>query len=481
MAGHENDSGPQRDAEPLNRARVGGTVGADLAPATIKLDSGATRALLLTLGAMSVAGGLPLIVLPAISRRPDLASFLFVAAAVGIVILARPQWLVPGFIAFTWTSIGASYFGGVSPVELGGLALLAAAAVNALTRREVARDALVVMALLGLPLLAASLLSTEQPALPVNRLRDLTFIFLTALTVRGRAGMERTVAMLAAIGIFLGLGAVHSVLVHPTALFPLQVGTSDLGAPRAAGPFQESNFYALSMAALLPFALYVAARGGAWRALGLASALSVLAGVLATGSRGGLVAAITGVILFALWARQRRLLWTALAVILLAAVVLLPLFSTQVESSTQRSVSGRATENRIAVAMFADHPLTGVGPGEYLNLYRDYARRIGNDDRPVRASHSLVLESAAEQGLVGLAGLLAVALALITAVRRRGAHRTMIGRALLSALLIYAIGSVFLHGSQLRLPYILIGLVLALNASVDPGGETTPGRQRTHE
>lgn len=468
MAGHQSDSGPQRDAEPLIPARVADNVGADLAPATIKLDSGATRALLLTLGAMSVAGGLPLIVLPAISRRPDLASLLFVAAAVGIVILARPQWLVPAFIAFTWTAIGAAHFGGVSPVEFGGVALLAVAAVNALNRREVARDALVVMALLGLPLIAASLLSVEQPALPFDRLRDLTFIFLTALTVRGQLGMERTVTMLAAVGVFLGLGAVHSVLVHPTALFPLQLEASGLEVPRAAGPFQESNFYALSMAALLPFALYVGARGGAWRALGFFSALSLLAGVLATGSRGGLVATIAGVILFALWARQRRLLWTALAVMLLAVVVLLPLFSTQVESSTKRSVGGRATENRIAVAMFADHPLTGVGPGEYMNLYREYSRKIGNDPRPVRASHSLVLESAAEQGLIGLAGLLGVGLALIGAVRRHGVHRTLVGRALLSSLLIYAIGSLFLHGSQLRLPYVLIGLVLALAASVPP-------------
>jgi putative inorganic carbon (hco3(-)) transporter len=149
-------------------------------------------------------------------------------------------------------------------------------------------------------------------------------------------------------------------------------------------------------------------------------------------------------------------------------VLLLPVFASQLESSKQRSIGGRATENRIALAMFADHPIIGVGPGQYTNRYRDYSRKIGNDPRPVRASHSFVLEVAAEQGIVGLAGLVGVVLAMITAVRRRGAHRNLLGRALITSLLVYAIGSLFLHGSQLRLPYIVIGLILALDGSVRP-------------
>jgi O-antigen ligase len=429
-------------------------------------DDSSRRALVFA--AAFVAESVAVAMLLTVSRRPDLALPLFLAAAVGIVILARPQWLVPVFAAFTWTAIGASHLGGVSPVETGGLVLLAVGSLQALSRREVAGEAVLIMVLLGLPIVAASLLSPEQAGVPFDRLRDLSFIFLIALTLHGAPGVERAVTMLAVAGIFLGLGAVYSVLVHPTGLFPLQVGEVGLEAPRAAGPFQEANFFALSMAALLPFALYLGARGGAWRVLGYAAALCLLAGVLATGSRGGLAASIVGVIVFALWARQRQVLWGSLAVCLAAIAVLLPVFATQAQSSTKRSVGGRATENRIALAMFADHPLTGVGPGEYEVLYQNYSRRIGNDPRPVRASHSLVLEVAAEQGLVGLAGLLGVALVLIAAARRRGAQRTLLGRALLTALAIYFVGSLFLHGSQLRLPYILVGLLLALDASRRP-------------
>jgi O-antigen ligase len=425
------------------------------------------------LGAALIAGCLPLLVFPAMARRPDLTPLLFVAAAAASVLLARPQWLVPVFAGLTWTAIAASEFGGVSPVELGGLALLAVAAAHAVTRRQVAAEALVVIALLGLPVIVTSLLSPDQPGVPVHRLRDLSFIFLIALTLRGRLDVERAVTVLAAVGVFLGVGAAYSVLVHPTGLFPLQLEPSGVLAQRAAGPFHESNFFALSMAALLPFALRVAARGGAWQALGFSAALSVFAGVLATGSRGGLVASLAGVGVFALWTRQHQVVRASL-VMLVAAVLLLPVFASQLEGSKQRSIEGRAAENRIALAMFADHPLIGVGPGQYMNRYRDYSRKIGNDPRPVRASHSLVLEVAAEQGIVGLAGLLGAVLAMITAVRRRGAHRDLLGRALITSLLVYAIGSLFLHGSQLRLPYILIGLILALDGSVRsrPGSTT---------
>jgi O-antigen ligase len=417
------------------------------------------------LTAALIAGCLPLVALPAMSRRPDLAPLLFLLGAAGSVILARPQWLAPVFAGVTWTAIGASQFGGVSPVELGGLVLLGVALAHAVTRRQVAGEALVVMALLGLPIIVASMLSADQAGIPVNRLRDLTFVFLIALTLRGERDVERATTVLAAIGIFLGAGAAYSVLVHPTALFPLQLEPSGLPAQRAAGPFQESNFYALAMAALLPLALRVLARGGAWQVLGFSSVLCIFAGVLATGSRGGLVASIAGVAVFTLWTRQRQVLRGSIVLLLLGAL-LLPVFGSQLESSSQRTVGGRAAENRIALAMFADHPLTGVGPGEYMIRYRDYARKIGNDPRPVRASHDLVLEIAAEQGIVGLAGLLGAVLAMVTAIRRRGANRTVLGQALVTSLLVYAIGSLFLHGSQLRLPYILIGLTLALDGSV---------------
>jgi O-antigen ligase len=140
----------------------------------------------------------------------------------------------------------------------------------------------------------------------------------------------------------------------------------------------------------------------------------------------------------------------------------LPLFAAQSQSSQQRGVSWRLSENRIAVAMFADHPIAGVGPDRYTDLYRDYARRIGNDPRARRYAHSLPLQIAAEQGVVGVIGwLTALVLAVALALRRR-AWEDPVARTFVLALATYLFGSLFLHGSQLRIIYVLLGAVLAM-------------------
>jgi O-antigen ligase len=128
-------------------------------------------------------------------------------------------------------------------------------------------------------------------------------------------------------------------------------------------------------------------------------------------------------------------------------------------------VEGRATENLVAVHMFADHPLAGVGPGEYAVLYRDYTREIGSDDRSLRAPHSLPLEIAAEQGLGGIVAWLTVAAVLVVTIIRQRLLQSLLGRTLVVAIATYLTGSLFLHGSQLRLLFILVGLVLALAAA----------------
>jgi O-antigen ligase len=398
--------------------------------------------------------------------NPRVGPILVGGAAVGIALAWRPAWIVPAFLALTWCSIETPVFGGLpSPVETGGMVLLGAVGWRSLSRTDAARPPLLIAALLAAPAVASALLSGEGMA-HLDELRDLSFLFIAALGLRTVVDVRRATIALAAVGIILGAGAAWSVLVHGTTLFPV-VTEEAVGAgalPRAAGPFGEPNFFALSMAALIPIALLNVAAGGARRLLGAASVVALLAGVLATGSRGALLASGVGITAMALVAGGARTRVAAVAAIVTVAA-LLPLFATQARGSEGRTVSGRATENRIALSMFADHPLTGVGPGRYPGLYRDYARRIGNDRRSGRASHSLPLQIAAEQGVAGLVGwATALAVALGT-VLRRGAWQSVTGRALLIATATYLVGSLFLHGSQLRLPFVLAGMALALSAA----------------
>jgi O-antigen ligase len=412
--------------------------------------------------ALVIAGaGLELVTL-----RPA-ALPLFLATVVGLGALAlRPVWIVPVFAALTWTAVGQGFFGPISPVETGGLVLLAFAAYRSLTRPLVARDALLAIALVGLPLIATALLGQAGPAMPVGALKDLSFLFVVALGVSSIRDAERLASALAITGLVLGAGAIFSVVVGSTSLFPLYTDPTGNQAARAAGPFGEPNFFALSLAALVPFALHVAGRGG-WRLpLGLLSAAALGGGVLATGSRSGVLAAVLALLVHAWLSRERAARFAAVATLVLALLAL-PVFAAQSNSSFQRTVGGRETENLIAAAMFADHPLVGVGPSTYPLLYRDYTRRIGNDPRVDREPHSLPLQIAAEQGLAGILGWIGL---LVLIVRLTIAHRvwtTRVGLTLLVSLGTYAFGSLFLHGSQLRVPYMLVGALIAVAWATD--------------
>jgi O-antigen ligase len=145
-----------------------------------------------------------------------------------------------------------------------------------------------------------------------------------------------------------------------------------------------------------------------------------------------------------------------------------PLFGAQLTSAGDRDISARLNENRIALAMWADHPVTGIGPNQYGGLFRDYARKYGSDPRTDRAAHSLPLQIISEQGLFGVVAWCVAGLLVFRYARARDVWALPVGRAVIVALGTYLAGSLFLHGSQLRLPFILAGLIFALGARRAP-------------
>ena len=425
--------------------------------------------LLVGVGAGLLAVALAATALQGLSFTPQALPAIVMLAVVGPWLLSRPHWVIPLFVAATWTSFGRGTFGGLpTPVELGGPLLFGVAAWYALPRLRVARDVAVVCALVCAPVLTAGLLSPVDPRIDISFVRNITFLVIVALGLRSAADVERAGIALCWTGILLSIGGVLSVTAGPVGPFLItDEGNPDLGisAPRAAGAFGDPNFFALSLAAIIPFALHLTSLPE-WRhrLLGAASLVALMAGIFSSGSRGGLLAAGVGVIVFGLASPIRGARLATVATVLLG-VLLVPLFGSVLGTSANREVGGRATENFVAVHMFLDHPLTGVGVGEYPTLYRDYTRYIGDDPRVLRLPHSLPLEIAAEQGVVGILGWAAALFILLRLVIAKQLWRSSIGRATVLALVVYLVGSLFLHGGQPRLLFMLMGLVLALAAS----------------
>ena len=139
----------------------------------------------------------------------------------------------------------------------------------------------------------------------------------------------------------------------------------------------------------------------------------------------------------------------------------------QAEVVTEPGFRGRVSEMLAGIQMFQDHPLGGVGLGNYETFYLQYSAGIGIDPRQEdRDAHSLPIEVAAETGVVGL---FAFGVLLLTIVRRvYAACRQAVDGADLSlttavaiALIGYLTTSLFLHDAYQQQLWIVAALAYA--------------------
>ena len=254
---------------------------------------------------------------------------------------------------------------------------------------------------------------------------------------------------------------------------------------RILGTFGSPNSYAQVLVVLVPLAfdrLLNERRLLARFAAGFALVMVVLT-VIFTFSRSGFLA--LAVVAFLTLLRYRPKLETLLIGLALAATLALFMPAQYTErlstltsflpgstSSAQSEVSfrGRINEYAVGFLMFADYPFLGVGLKNYPANYLEYSPRVGIDPRrEQRAPHSLYIEVAAEQGILGV---LAFALILIAVFRGTARAARQFGemglrrvQSMTSALSIGMIGyltaSFFVHGSYPRPFWLLVGILLA--------------------
>jgi putative inorganic carbon (hco3(-)) transporter len=140
------------------------------------------------------------------------------------------------------------------------------------------------------------------------------------------------------------------------------------------------------------------------------------------------------------------------------------------QSAMETSVSGRLAEMAAATILFAEHPLSGIGfamfEGRYQDISANYDMMLRGEDR---SAHSLYLETAAEQGVVGLAALLfllgaslrAVQLAYRQAVRMNDAALVNALRALTAAAAGLFVSAIFLHDAYAQHFWLVLALLFA--------------------
>lgn len=289
------------------------------------------------------------------------------------------------------------------------------------------------------------------------------------------------------------LGMINEFLLGNSASFGgFETVTNYLGVgvetARHAGPLEDPNFWGRLLVMGLPLSLALTQR--TWtagrRSLAVGAALCtvlMLAGVYLSGSRGAFIGAGLAIVAYPLCLGARRGVLVAAAA-LGVALLAVPgvgsrLFSYGMGPGVQwaaedGSVLSRLATQRVAIEMAADRPITGVGPGGYLEAFGQYAAQGQVVIDRVIAPHNLYLGLLAETGVIGLLAFLAllgagIGLAGHTLWLTRGMteeDRTRIrpyAAAVVAGILGWAATSIFLHLSYARAVIFVVCLAAALN------------------
>ena len=180
---------------------------------------------------------------------------------------------------------------------------------------------------------------------------------------------------------------------------------------RGGGTF-EPNVTSQFLQMALPFAaIYFLAAAGRRRFLYLAIFFWAAAAMFVTFSRGGWLgaAAALAIVVAATWLKKRAVgapTWALAAMTAAGVILLIPaaaVILARGAQGDQLSASYRLADWRAAFAMIRDHPLLGVGKGNYLELARLY--NPWTLEYPV---HNVFLLSWAETGILGLGAFVAL-------------------------------------------------------------------------
>jgi O-antigen ligase len=282
------------------------------------------------------------------------------------------------------------------------------------------------------------------------------------------------------------VGALVSVvagLIPGTPVSSDVAGTAE--ASRLVGSYGDPNFLAAGLVPAMALTAGLAAviRQPRWRAVLLACAAVLAIGLIATGSRGGLVAAGVAGVGALLVARGQRL--SIVAIVATVALIGGLWVATTSSSSLDRirdfgTGTGRVDLWTIAIRMGDAQPVNGVGLGGFPEASSKYLRRPGRLqsgqlasklvlDKPHEA-HNTYLQMFAETGIVGLALLVAVIAAVFRATwmaarafeRSSRPHFAALAWSVLIAQVAALIASGFISNPYDKRTWILLALGPAL-------------------
>jgi O-antigen ligase len=418
------------------------------------------------------------------------AAFLLVDLPVAVGV-----WIVALFLAGTPGTHGATT--GTSVLLLAGWAgTLADRAPHwrqALARTRWSLAAVALMLLWS----AASLIWAQDPAEGLARLQQWG-IAAAALPVLVTACPRPRDAIVVAAAFVAGatLAVVVGVLTGSNAAPVDEAASFEAAAGRLQVGITDPNYLAADIVAALALTagLLGVRQARRWRPALLLAVPILLYGLVATQSRGGMVAAlVAAAAAFVLLRAERRRIAGALVVAVVLLGVFLAAQPRALDRLTQDDTSGTGRTDiwNVALAVARDNPLLGVGTGNFVVVESRYAQEVGFLERPglivdtPLVTHDVWLQALTENGPLGLLLLIGafggcIASSLI-AGRRFARHGRPDLERLARTLAVGQIGSLaastFIANGDDRVWWVLLALgpvLLAVDltpSSTDPGDD----------
>ena len=409
--------------------------------------------------------------------HPVLGMGVIALLAAPVFVVAPKYALLPLVALLPFDAVSALEADGASMTRLLGIALMGGWVVHVLVEKDrvrVTRPATI----LGLYVAFATLsvVWAADPLVAVRALATLAQLLLLGIlvadVVREPRDVQRTLdAML--------VGAlVLSVLV----LWEMPPG----GAKRATFTFGDAtidpNFLAATLALPAVAAIGVGTAGTRWGWWRLAAVLPIALALFLTGSRGGGIALLGGLVVVGALRRRVGLGVVALGV---ALTVLLPTIVPEAvvtrlldrySAAEDDRLSGRMDIWKVALVMAEDKPIQGTGYGGFSDAFYHYMLTAPVDphfarahSRGNRASHNIYLGTLAELGVVGLGILVAAFVAhgralwraRVAALRRHDATTARLALALLGVFTTFALAGSTIDLLATKAPWVWLALMQA--------------------
>lgn len=453
-----------------------------------------------------------------IAGSPLVAVVALIGVVAFFVSLARPGWATYLVIAILYSNAAAVAVRSHGLPEFVAIAFPLLLALPLGDQLLIRRKPVVITS--ALPFLFAYLLVQVLSAIGARDVGDTTdsligfliggfgLYFVMANVIRTLSAVRAAVWTVLAVAGGIGLITMYQAITGSYANDFWGMATVDLpgrdageqllasleGTPRAEGPIGETNRYAQVMLVLLPLGAMLALGESRRlpRALAALLTLLILCGMATSFSRGAALGLAVVVVVAAFFGYVRLRHLGALALTLVVVLVAFPRYGERLvdlqgllsldqarsEIGAQTSVGdtgnlrGRATSTLAALYVWSDHPVFGVGRGQFQTYYEEYAGVVADtgisarvDFGETRQAHNLYTSVAAETGTLGLAAFIAVFVVTLRSLFRARrwwlasrpdvAHLAM-GFGL--ALVAYLVSGIALHLSYERYLWFLMAL-----------------------